>query len=303
MVRTVLEAIAPAGSVKHVALVTGLKHYLGPFEAYAKGGVMPADPLARGTGAARSAELLLQSGGRALRGVETRRLHLERASPPYDHRQGHRQRHEHGHDARRLCVDLQGDRPARSSSRERGAMERALRHDRRARARQAARLGEHARTPPRTRRSTSSTATSFAGAGCGRASPNGSASTWEGFDGAPVPLEGQMAEDADVWKAMAAKYDLVEPDLWRVASPWHTDLDLGRPIEVMTDMAQSRKLGFPRLPEHRRGVPRPVCDVAQRRRSSPDRSASRRRERRHPAATRDDIADGRRCQNFPLDKR
>ena len=30
----------------------------------------------------------------------------------------------------------------------------------------------------------------------------------------------------------------------RVASPWHTDADLGRPIEVMTDMSKSRKLGF-----------------------------------------------------------
>ena len=27
-------------------------------------------------------------------------------------------------------------------------------------------------------------------------------------------------------------------------SAWHTDLDLGRPIEVMTDMANSRKAGF-----------------------------------------------------------
>ena len=53
-----------------------------------------------------------------------------------------------------------------------------------------------------------------------------------------------MANDAEVWKAMAAKYGLVEPDLWRVASPWHTDLDMGRPLEVMTDMARSRKLGF-----------------------------------------------------------
>jgi len=43
---------------------------------------------------------------------------------------------------------------------------------------------------------------------------------------------------------MAEKYKLIERDLWRVASPWHTDLDLGRPIEVMTDMARSRKLGF-----------------------------------------------------------
>jgi hypothetical protein len=29
-----------------------------------------------------------------------------------------------------------------------------------------------------------------------------------------------------------------------VASAWHTNLDLGRPIEVMTDMSKSRKLGF-----------------------------------------------------------
>jgi hypothetical protein len=43
---------------------------------------------------------------------------------------------------------------------------------------------------------------------------------------------------------MAEKYGLIEPDLARVASPWHTDLDMGRPIEVMTDMARSRKLGF-----------------------------------------------------------
>src|SRR5262249_41076456 len=37
MIRNVLDALAPAGSpVEHVALVTGLKHYMGPFEAYAK---------------------------------------------------------------------------------------------------------------------------------------------------------------------------------------------------------------------------------------------------------------------------
>jgi hypothetical protein len=29
-----------------------------------------------------------------------------------------------------------------------------------------------------------------------------------------------------------------------LASPWHTDADLGRPIEVITDMSKSRKLGF-----------------------------------------------------------
>jgi hypothetical protein len=67
---------------------------------------------------------------------------------------------------------------------------------------------------------------------------------WEGFTGEVTPLETQMAGDADVWKHIVEKHELVEPDLSRVASPWHTDLDLSRPIEVMTDMAASRKRGF-----------------------------------------------------------
>src|SRR6476469_327861 len=36
-VRNLLAALEPAGSMRHVALMTGLKHYLGPFEAYAQG--------------------------------------------------------------------------------------------------------------------------------------------------------------------------------------------------------------------------------------------------------------------------
>ena len=28
------------------------------------------------------------------------------------------------------------------------------------------------------------------------------------------------------------------------SSSWHTDADLGRPIEVVTDMSKSRELGF-----------------------------------------------------------
>ncbi len=43
MVRNVLAAIRPARSVEHVALVTGLKHYLGPFEAYGNGS-LPQTP-------------------------------------------------------------------------------------------------------------------------------------------------------------------------------------------------------------------------------------------------------------------
>ena len=65
-----------------------------------------------------------------------------------------------------------------------------------------------------------------------------------GFDGTIHPLEAELAQDADVWRAIATRHHLTEPDLNRLASPWHTDLDLGRPIEVMTDMANSRKRGF-----------------------------------------------------------
>ena len=58
------------------------------------------------------------------------------------------------------------------------------------------------------------------------------------FDGFVRPLEQQMADDAGVWRRVA------ERELDRLASAWHTDADLGRPIEVITDMSKSRRLGF-----------------------------------------------------------
>jgi nucleoside-diphosphate-sugar epimerase len=64
------------------------------------------------------------------------------------------------------------------------------------------------------------------------------------FDAGVRPLEAQMAGDAEIWRRIAARQNLVEPDLWRLASPWHTDADLGRPIECVTDMSKSRRLGF-----------------------------------------------------------
>ena len=64
------------------------------------------------------------------------------------------------------------------------------------------------------------------------------------FDGTVRPLEQQMADDSPVWRAIAEREGLVEPELARLASPWHTDADLGRPIEVVTDMSKSRRLGF-----------------------------------------------------------
>ncbi len=64
------------------------------------------------------------------------------------------------------------------------------------------------------------------------------------FGGSMQPLEVQMAGDADLWRRIAARESLAEVDLSRLASPWHTDADLGRPIECVTDMSKSRRLGF-----------------------------------------------------------
>jgi nucleoside-diphosphate-sugar epimerase len=64
------------------------------------------------------------------------------------------------------------------------------------------------------------------------------------FDGTVRPLEQQMANDAALWREIATREGLAEPELDRLASAWHTDADLGRPIEVVTDMSKSRRLGF-----------------------------------------------------------
>jgi nucleoside-diphosphate-sugar epimerase len=64
------------------------------------------------------------------------------------------------------------------------------------------------------------------------------------FPPQPEPLEPKLAGAGPLWAGIARRRDLVEPDLARLASAWHTDADLGRPIEVVTDMSKSRKLGF-----------------------------------------------------------
>ncbi|MBD7996185.1 SDR family oxidoreductase [Arthrobacter sp. Sa2CUA1] len=66
----------------------------------------------------------------------------------------------------------------------------------------------------------------------------------EGYATAPRPLEEQMAGMEEAWEKLAVRHDLAEPDLGRLASWWHTDADLGRKMEVLTDMSKSRVAGF-----------------------------------------------------------
>ncbi len=59
-----------------------------------------------------------------------------------------------------------------------------------------------------------------------------------------APLEGRMGFAAEAWKALAAKHGLVEGDVNRLTSWWHTDGDLGRTVECVNDMSKSRRAGF-----------------------------------------------------------
>ena len=65
-----------------------------------------------------------------------------------------------------------------------------------------------------------------------------------GFADAPRPLEQQMAGYEDEWARIAREAGLAESELNRIASWWHTDADLGRDIEVVTDISKSRLAGF-----------------------------------------------------------
>ncbi|MBN3846827.1 MULTISPECIES: SDR family oxidoreductase [Burkholderiaceae] len=64
------------------------------------------------------------------------------------------------------------------------------------------------------------------------------------FDGTVRPLEGRMQDAARQWRDIANWHGLKEQNIDRLASWWHTDADLGRPMEVVTDMTKSRKAGF-----------------------------------------------------------
>jgi nucleoside-diphosphate-sugar epimerase len=67
---------------------------------------------------------------------------------------------------------------------------------------------------------------------------------FEGYNGTIKPLETELNKKEAIWKEITKEHQLIEEDLSKLISAWHTDLDLGRPLEVMTDMSRSRKLGF-----------------------------------------------------------
>jgi len=243
MVRNLLDVLSEKKSVQHVALVTGLKHYLGPFEAYAKEGFLPETPLRE----------------------EHPRLNIENFY--------YAQEDEVYAAAARDGFTWSIHRPHTVIGKAVGNMMNL-----------GTTLAVYASICKETGRPFIWPGSSAQWNGLSDVTDarvlaeqliwasttdaarneafnivNGDVFRWswlwkqiaayfgieaKGFDGTIHPLENEIANDVPVWRQIAEKYNLKEPDLNRLASAWHTDLDLGRPIEVMTDMSKSRKLGF-----------------------------------------------------------
>ena len=240
--RDLLEAMRVGGSVRHVALVTGLKHYLGPFEAYGQGN-RASDSIPRDAGPPRRTELLLRAGGRRIRSCGARELHLERASRPHDHRQGRGNAMNMGTTLAvyaTLCRELGRPFMFPGSPKQWECLTDMT---------DARLLADHVLWAATTPRAANEAFNVVDGDVFRWSWMWGRIAGWFGieavpFDGAVRPLEEQMADDSAAWASIAERDGLAEPKLEDLASPWHTDGDLGRPIEVVADMSKSRKIGF-----------------------------------------------------------
>lgn len=64
------------------------------------------------------------------------------------------------------------------------------------------------------------------------------------YPGEARPLAESMAGAGPDWDRIVAKYGLQPTSLERIAPWWHVDADLGRTQETLTDMSRSREHGF-----------------------------------------------------------
>lgn len=243
LVRNVLDALSSKKSLRHVALVTGLKHYLGPFEAYASSGTLPDTPLRESQPRLPMDNFYYAQEDEVYAAAERDRFTWSVHRP---------------HSIIGLAVGnamnmgttlavyatlcKETGRPFKFPGSE--AQWKGLTDvtDARMLAKQ---LVWAADTDAAKNEAFNIV--------------NGDVFRWSwlwpklaewfgveaaGYSGQITPLEAAMADDAPLWREIATRHGLAEPDLARLASPWHTDLDLGRPLEVMTDMANSRRLSF-----------------------------------------------------------
>lgn len=64
------------------------------------------------------------------------------------------------------------------------------------------------------------------------------------YPGHPTPLQDRMHHADSAWEAITSSHGLQPYRATELASWWHTDADLGREVETFADMSKSRMLGF-----------------------------------------------------------
>jgi nucleoside-diphosphate-sugar epimerase len=65
-----------------------------------------------------------------------------------------------------------------------------------------------------------------------------------GYPAELTPLDGKMGDADEIWQGLVAKHGLKPYKASELASWWHTDADLGRQVETFADMGKSRRAGF-----------------------------------------------------------
>ncbi|MCX3266048.1 SDR family oxidoreductase [Pedobacter agri] len=243
MVRNLLDALSVHQSVVHVALVTGLKHYLGPFEAYAQDGFLPETPL-------REEHPRLDIENFYYAQEDEVYAAAARDGFTWSIHRPHTVIGQAVGNAMNLGTTLAVYASiCKATGRKFRWPGSAAQWNGLSDVTDAGVLAEHliwASTTDAAKNEAFNVV-------------NGDVFRWSrlwkrlaayfqieslGFEGTIFPLEQEMKDDAEVWKKIAVEHELKETNLSRLASAWHTDLDLGRPIEVMTDMSKSRKKGF-----------------------------------------------------------
>jgi nucleoside-diphosphate-sugar epimerase len=242
MVRNALDVLSSAGSVKHVALVTGLKHYLGPFESYGKG-KLPATPfreeqprLTVDNFYYAQEDEVFAAAARDGFGWSVHRPHTI-----IGYAVGN---------AMNMGVTLAAYATiCRATGRPFLFPGSAVQWNGLTDMTDAGLLARHLEWAAATDAARNQAFNVVNGDVFRWSWMWGRIASWFGLPPAPfpgegVPLERQLADAGPIWADIARKHGLVEPELAGLASAWHTDADLGRPIEVVTDMSKSRKLGF-----------------------------------------------------------
>ena len=242
MVRNLFDALRPARSVRHVALVTGLKHYLGPFEAYGKG-ALPQTPFREEQGRLPIDNFYYAQEDEVFAAAKRDGFNWSVHRPHTVIGKAVGNAMNMGSTlAIYATICRETGRPflfPGSAAQWNGLTDMT----------DARLLARHLLWASTTPQAANQDFNIVNGDVFRWSWMWGRIAAWFGieavpFDGVARPLETQMADAPGLWAEIAQRRGLAEPDVTRLASPWHTDADLGRPIEVVTDMSKSRRLGF-----------------------------------------------------------